>query len=235
MGRQRAGQKLRYYVYISDSKLDMLFEQIDRSILKRVSAEVKVDIKIASITLREADQPGATRIAKLRVVERFLEENHTIGSIQKPGREYFRGKMDMEWGWTGGDDSGVWFEGNDFNEGQYVGLGGSRYHVLSESPQGRLRKHANSGTAAPSIIRALEDSGFFLDTRIRNSELSGELPGGWQGYVSRRPYVPRSGHIPPQHLEFLAVPLAETYIDSGEPAPVHVVIGTPLYVASAGH
>jgi hypothetical protein len=35
----------------------MLFEQIDQSLLKRISAEVKVDLKLASVTLRMSEDP----------------------------------------------------------------------------------------------------------------------------------------------------------------------------------
>ena len=55
MSRFRASsvRPLRYYLYISDSKLDMLFEQMnDHGVLKRISAEVKVDLKLVSMTLR---------------------------------------------------------------------------------------------------------------------------------------------------------------------------------------
>jgi hypothetical protein len=42
--------------------------------------------------------------------------------------------MEMEWGWIGNNQDGVWFQGNDYMGAQYVGLGGSRYHVLGEPP-----------------------------------------------------------------------------------------------------
>jgi hypothetical protein len=35
--RFHRAELLRYYLYISDSKLDMLFDQIDRGLLKRIS------------------------------------------------------------------------------------------------------------------------------------------------------------------------------------------------------
>lgn len=59
--RQRADSRLRYYLYVSDAKLDMLFEQIDRSTLKRISAEVRVDLTLASVTLTRADDPDPAR------------------------------------------------------------------------------------------------------------------------------------------------------------------------------
>ena len=52
---------LHYYLYISDSKLDMLYEQIDQKSARRISAELKVDLKLASLTIREASAPDPTR------------------------------------------------------------------------------------------------------------------------------------------------------------------------------
>src|ERR1700690_995131 len=111
--RSRKATPLRYYIYVSDSKLDMLFEQVDQRSRKRISAELKIDLKVASLTLSEAEDPGPTRTAKLQLVEQFIETNQHVGTIQEPGKEYFRGEMPMTWEWTGTDDTGVWFQGNE--------------------------------------------------------------------------------------------------------------------------
>ena len=227
--RSHRVQALRYYLYVSDTKLDMLFEQIDPGVLKRISAEVKVDLKLASITLRGADNPGPTRTAKLQVVERFIDKHHNVGTIQQPGQEFFRGQMEMQWGWMGANERGVWFQGNDFDDSQYVGLGGSRHHVLGEVRQ--LASRPMSGR--PYLVEALESSGFLRNPRLENGELTGDLPRYWHAYMDRAPAEPQPGALSPQRLEFLAVPLAETQIDLNEMRPIHVVIGTPVYVATA--
>jgi len=202
--RPREEKVLRYYLYISDTKLDMLFEQINPGVLKRISAEVKVDLKLASLTLRGADNPGPTRTAKLQVVERFIEKHHRVGTIAQPGLEYFRGQMDMEWGWIGEDERGVWFQGNDFDDWQYVGLGGSRYNVLGELPQLQMPPM----TGLPYIQEALQSSGFLSDPRLTEHELTGDLPSYWHAYIDRPEYRRRTHGNPSQRLEFLAVPLA---------------------------
>jgi hypothetical protein len=235
--RSPHARPLRYYVYISDTKLDMLFEQIDRGVLKRISAEVKVDIKLASLTLREAPNPGPTRSAKLQVVERFIEAHHKVGTVQEPGREYFRGQMEMQWGWAG--DDAVWFQGGNEERShyrQYLGLGGSRHHVLGERPPSIRR----SRSVWPYIMNVLEE----LDRE--NPWIRPELPHNWADLVDVGPGskpVPGFGKIiehrelelrelgsgfPKQWVDFLAIPLVETQLDN-----VHIVIGTPLYVAMA--
>lgn len=230
--RTQEAPALRYYSYVSDAKLEMLFEQIGSAARKRISAELKVDLKLASLTLRGADNPVPARLAKLQLVERFIEQHHHVGTVEEPGPEYFRGQMNMNWGWIGLDDRGVWFQGNDFGNAQYVGLGGSRYHALGEVRE--LDKRPMSGR--PYLVEALESSGFLRSPRLRDGELTGDLPRYWSDCMDRTrvtSYDPWSGGIPPQRLEFLAVPLAETTIDVPKEGPVHVVIGTPLYVATA--
>lgn len=39
---------MRYYLYLSDAKLDMLFEQIPQKLLPRLVTEAKVDLKVVS-------------------------------------------------------------------------------------------------------------------------------------------------------------------------------------------
>lgn len=127
---RRTERRLRYYLYISDAKLDMLFEQIDQSAFKRISAEAKVDLKLAGLTVKRGADPAVVRSAKLRVVERFIDRHHQVGTIDEPGNEYFRGRMTMAWGWlhnTTAEDL-VLFQGQQ-NENTVV-LAGSSRHVL---------------------------------------------------------------------------------------------------------
>jgi uncharacterized protein DUF7019 len=222
----------RYYTYVCDAKLEMLFAEIGTGARKRISAEIGVDLKLASHTLRGADNPAATRLAKLGVVERFIAKHHRVGTIEQPGLDYFRGEMEMEWGWIGLDDRGVWFQGNDFGNCQYVGLGGSRYHALGEIRELGIRPV----TGRRHLVEALEGNGFLRNPELRHGELTGDLPRYWSECVDRSPvtsYDPWSGRVPPQRMEFLAVPLAETRVNVRHEGPVHVVIGSPLYVATA--
>jgi hypothetical protein len=51
---------LRYYIYVSDYKLDMLYEQISPAQRRRISGELDIDLKLAGLTLRGSEQPDAT-------------------------------------------------------------------------------------------------------------------------------------------------------------------------------
>src|SRR5262245_26427302 len=100
--RKRKGTPARYYVYISDAKVDMLYEQVPQGSLSRLASEVKVDLKVIGVTLKQAETPQPVRLAKLAIVERYLETGYPIGTIERPG-SYFRGRMPMKWGYLGRD------------------------------------------------------------------------------------------------------------------------------------
>jgi len=225
--RSRRGYPVRYYLYVSDSKLDMLFDQIDLSVRKRINAEVKVDLRVASLTLRGADNPNPTRAAKLQIVERFIDTHCNVGTVEEPGLEYFRGQMDMQWGRI--DPDAVWFQGNDYEHLQCVGLGGSGHHVLGAKPP----EVYTSQSDLPAIMEILYDQySFHSATALQEHVVAGDLPWHWDMFVDWKGDEAFLG-FPQQRLEFLALPFKEIIAGMPDRHSVHVVIGTPLYVARA--
>ena len=87
----RHQEPLRDFIYVSDSKLEQFFDQIGQSILAQISSELKIDLKVVSYSAQKAANPATTRMAKLQIVERFIEKNHDIGTIEHPGSQFFRG------------------------------------------------------------------------------------------------------------------------------------------------
>jgi hypothetical protein len=213
---------LRYYLYVSDAKLDMLFEQIDQRVLKHISTEVKVDLKLASITLRKAENPTPARMAKLQIVERFIDEHHDVGTYEDPGRGYFRGQMDMQWGWLTSPrhdaSTIVFFRGE--GDSQIVMLAGSGRHVIGEPPNA----NAFAGSALPHIIAAVSEH---ISDKSAIAGLPSESPEWTRPLrASEARLYPKD--TPTQRMEFLAIPLVEDRM-----ADVHMILGTPLYVALA--
>ncbi len=232
-GRSRNIQ-LRNYIYISDSKLEMLFDQIKQGILKRISAEVKVDLKVVGLTLREADNRPATREAKLRIVERFIELHHKVGTVSDPGQEYFRGQANMKLCDLRNQPSdenqfrAVGFISVDSPSLDAVLLVGSLFHLTGDEQL----PIAHENTSNPRVMDALWH--VFGRSQIpgagsgksENFEQTDLLVAVWQ-YLSRLSF--KQSPALTQRLDFLAVPLAEY---RGEDQ-LHVVLGTPLYVATA--
>lgn len=246
--RRREYPRLHYYLYVSDTKLDMLFEQIDQSTLKRISAEVKVDLKLASVTLKRADNPAPARAAKLRVVERFIDRHHQVGTIDDPGNEYFRGRMQMAWGWlrTPPVDDIVFFQG--WQGHHTVVLAGSSRHVLGWAATEEETRWCRS-SFPDHILWALDEhisntselADSIREAKYRNPQwwLETASSGDIKRALNESFFLHHERHHRlAQSLEFLAVPLIQEkgQMSRYPPGPAdadNTILGTPLYVAIA--
>jgi hypothetical protein len=147
--RSRRRAQLRYHVYVSDAKLDMLYEQVPTPLRKRLAAEVKVDLKLISITVKEAENKEPVRLGRLAVVERFIDEQFEVGTISAPAA-YFRGTMDMRQGTF--QESIVLFYGR--RGGDTVALGGSLWHLIGgKRPENEVQAYS----AGPALWVALAE------------------------------------------------------------------------------
>ncbi|MFD3676434.1 DUF7019 family protein [Streptomyces sp. NPDC058613] len=233
--QRRNPTPLRYYVYISDGKLEMLFDQIDPGILKRISAEITVDLKVASIKLQEAESAGPSRNAKLRIVEQFIDKYHRVDDIEDIERdtagresnqnadfEYVRGRIPMQWGLM---DSMVVFRGRVGST--TLVLGGSPHHLLGEKPPEISRLMS----LAPAMVRAFLE----LETALKTSppglvEQSSQMDAGARAldFAAEAPF-----DGPTEHVEFLAVPMIWGGLTDRDGENYQAILGTPLYVARA--
>ncbi|MFE5681708.1 DUF7019 family protein [Streptomyces sp. NPDC056512] len=243
---RRPQPPLRYFLYVSDVKLDMLYEQIDPAQRRRVSAEVKVDLKLASMTLKQADEPQATRLAKLRMVERYIDTHHHVGTIHAPGQSYFRGSMPMRWGWLwdgmAGPRATAFFKGREGSD--VVVLAGSRRHVLGSEPEDPDNARLMWGySSTPAIMAAIWEHVSALPDfdEYWNSVQRRGFPDYATPAEAREAGLGVAASVrlrgPAQHLEFLALPLAEDVLISdglGRRETVHAVLATPIYVALVG-
>jgi hypothetical protein len=210
--------------------------------IKRISADVKVDLKLASLTLQKTQDPTPARTARLRIVERFIDEHHHVGTIEEPGDEYFRGRMKMQRGWLGYGSGKtlpiVFFKGQA--DSHIVMLAGSLRHVIGDNP----RAVAAAYSSLPQIAAA-------IDKHIakEEAEAAAELVRTTHGFsieqavgvpdsldsfeeftyaASKATMVELKPRTPKQRLDFLAIPLAE---DKAKDR--HAILGTPLYLATA--
>lgn len=132
---------LRYLVYISDTKIEMLLDQIPDRVRRALATELKIDLKLLSLKMtREAGTtPGKSRISKMAVVERHIEENHVVGGLETTGG-YFRARVDLDWAVF--DDGVVLFAGRSGD--RLVFLGGSASNLIGGSHLAHgLGSHAN--------------------------------------------------------------------------------------------
>jgi len=212
---------MRYYLYISDAKVDMLLSQIDPDFGRPSTTEAGLSVKLFSFR-RSVEAPAPDRTAKLERVLRHLEETGQTGSVDEPG-QYFRGTLPMQWGPLQGGNGGslVYFGGRT---GQTIlGLGGASSHVLGSSgPQ--AQEFAPS--SVPTLLAGLA-SAFAAD----GVEVPADQPSlAW---------VHNAGRLlrgPQQTVEFVARRLLtgpSPYPELDARPGMRVLLGSPLYVALA--
>jgi len=74
----------------------MLFAQIPKNILKKISADLNINLGVIRVTLKEK-QSEQTRFDKVKVVCNYLNNHLKVGDVDNPG-SYFKGTVSMRWG-----------------------------------------------------------------------------------------------------------------------------------------
>ena len=123
---------IHYYKYISDSKIDMLFNQIPDKDIDELSEGLEFDFKILKYKMdaKKVNQK-ASREYKTQVVENFINTKliDEVGSIDQP-KKWIRGKLNMRWGI---ESQGVWF---CVKKGRHIlFLGGSEKHLIGRNSE----------------------------------------------------------------------------------------------------
>ena len=148
------GKWPKHFLYISPTKIDALFGQIDQSLVKRIAKKLTIDLKVLKAEL-STTVPDDTVYARLRVILTYLDQRSLIGSMDYPG-SYLAGSLQMKWGpfvrWNETPDKAklVYFGGATAET--IIGLGGSREHVFGNV--GGSVAHSHSAT--PEILRVLQ-------------------------------------------------------------------------------
>ncbi|MFD8607069.1 hypothetical protein AMK14_19305 [Streptomyces sp. TSRI0445] len=213
---------LRYYLYVSDSKVDMLLSQIDASFGRKQTREVAVDLKVVSA--RNGWERERDRFRRLDRVVRHLEKRGRLASVDEPG-PYFRGQLAMRWGvLADGDDASLVFFGGRTDR-TVVALGGSRTHVLGAAP---------ATGDAPALSRSL------LPSMLGGLEAHPALGAVVNGNDLEQPEAPSTVcravsalQGPVQTVEFVAKRLLhEPNTDPDDRSMV--LLGSPVYVALVG-
>lgn len=233
---------MKYYLYISDAKIDMLYPQVPHQLKDKVATQFGFDLKVLSASRRSETEREENRITRLETVVQFIRDYGRLGSLDLPD-DYFEGAMSM--GTACFPDSApmfVYFGGKA--EKTSVGLWGSLKHVLGQSGlnPGPIPSSSLARDAIWHLIRGLEHdfqpASPSDSARLNTLEQSAHKwiamsvnsfqipPDKWWGLIHTANF--ETGLQPQQSVEFLAKRLLE-HTESG----YRVVLGTPLYIALA--
>jgi hypothetical protein len=207
---------MKYYVYISTAKVDMLFNQIHTELRKKIATELKIDLKILSTTFKE-DVTSETTISKLDLVIKSLADSGEIGDLSSP-KQYFAGRLNMGWGppefmhfQDESEKEKMVIFGGSPDEKKIVGLIGSKAHLLGETGS-----PVHASYARPDFLRKVAEG----MRQLSSQEIADNMYGMY--YATREVALFWEGNT--QRVEFVA----KTFVMEND-----ILIGSPLYVALA--
>lgn len=226
---------MRYYHYISDSKVEMLFQQIPPSFLEGVKVELGFDFGLFKGKLAGEQHTVASRIARVEAVERYIDNQSTVRSSPEE-MTWLRGTFAAKVGYLS-DCPGLILFGGPFT-GSTLLLAGSEGHLLAGS--------ANPGkdlgwSFMPRLLDALRDyidfNYDFLDIKTGGKLNPAEVAedrvfGGPVGSGSSMIEALRT--LPEQSLRGIEMEvsfLARIFWAKANGAGQTLAIGSPLYVA----
>jgi len=95
----RRSPPLRYYVYISQSKLDVLIPQLPESRLRALTADIRINVGVVAAGVATAGTAASPELsAKAGVLTDYLEKQQGwVGSLTAPGR-YVRDVASLQHG-----------------------------------------------------------------------------------------------------------------------------------------
>jgi len=226
---------LRYYLYVSKSKVDQLFEQIPAKRLGKIAKKLTIDLKAIKVEFGGVGEPPSQQsvYAKLRIVEDYLNREEVLYDVDDPELvspgTFFAGVMPLRWGrllgTAPGNPSGVvYFSGR--TRKTMLGMGGSERHVVGAAEGAQSIGFASG---RPDLIEAMQHSQEFAQDNESwiGHQVPDALPGlMWHAEVKTGPAA---------KMRFLGVMLQLEWFDFELPDDKNKVrralLGTPLYVA----
>lgn len=224
---------MKYFVYLSDSKLRMLYSQIEESEAKR-KLEWKLNFKFLSTSRSTEKSSALSKHRQLEAVIKALDEQGQIGTIEEPA-DYFRGTCSMRWGMFNDvqkpeNESPLVYFGA-YPPNCILGLGGSAKHVQGFEGS----SSTTSRSATPYIVHHLLQ-GLEIPSEGWNSSPNYD---GDEGQTFEAIALATSQlRGPLERFEFVAKTLLKgttrhSIVTNGERR--NCLLGTPLYVAYAGN
>lgn len=218
---------MKYYVYISDAKVDMLISQIPHEAKKKIASELGIDVKIFRATRKVESEPEDDRISRLDAVVKYIRDWGNLGTVQQPD-VYIEDTMDMRFQILALDDrtrqsdesanSVAYWTGKEVDT--LLGLGGSPAHLIGADKNSPPNQHGKS--FAFQIIGALRMN--VAEEESNPTEDAGST--ATTVFRSHRYLEMRLGSFPLERFSFMAKRMTK-----GSFGDSKTILGSPLYVA----
>ena len=220
---------MKYYIYISDAKVDMLFPQVPHEIKKKVSTELGFDLKLLSAKRKVETESDDNRIARLETVVEFIREYGNLGSGSKPD-EYFEDTLPMSF-YSFTKDLGigappVYLSGWDESHSRLIALGGSARHLIGGFTPSDVQVSDSIGITILENLRQILGEKGRKERAATTSDLSVVYRLEKYQEYNETDATKRGTEL----IDFFAKRLASG--DKSDDCPA-IVLGTPLYLAKA--
>lgn len=131
-GQAPGNTVLKYYLYLSQTKVDMLFPQVPADFLKGAEAEIKVNLGLASAALKSRSPEDAKELAgRAAAVCSYIRRHDEVGDVSLPKR-WIAGTAMLQWGIVTEYASDIVFFGGKVAE-KNLALLGSRESLIGEA------------------------------------------------------------------------------------------------------
>jgi len=220
---------MKYYIYVSDSKLEMLYSQIPQNLKSQIATEIKIDLKVVSTTFSDKERQSESKYSKLNLLGDYLEKHVGVSDVDSLTiGSYFKGTILMRWGplenpYSFGEKPTIAFFGGE-GKNRSVALAGSMHHLIG-SDTGNSPTQAASATyyILSVIMKELrpEVGDIFLGTPVFGQDKDNE----WALNGVDVALANLKG--PVQKVEFIA----KTLLKGNAYGNHSVILGTPIYVA----
>jgi hypothetical protein len=138
-----SGTPPKYYVYVSEHKIRMLYGQTSHGVAEPSDAALGFDINSPKGSVKGTLGVPETGVIRLRTVLNELGRTDLVGAIDEP-KPYIRGALAMVWagyGWASKKEAPITFWGH-CSDKIILGMAGSSYHVLGNQRGGIAHSHS---------------------------------------------------------------------------------------------
>ncbi len=216
---------MRYYLYVSTAKVDMLYGQIPPKLLRRLAVEAKVDLKVVSVAV-QSPRADTSAYDRLDLVEAYLEREFDVGWMTEP-TAWFRGDLGLRIAGYGDANGPTLMMGEDGDT--LVALIGSAHHLIGYQLAPDMPRVGFSGL--PSMFALLRDFPPEWESQMRVPRRNGRRTADGASIMREVRQCAQALTVPPVYGEFLARQLLRGTVTREDGREMTVVIGTPVYVA----
>lgn len=215
---------MRYLLYISDAKIDVLLPQVPGALQQKVAAKMGFDLKLLSGSIATERTTLDSRVARLNVVESYVLDHEPVGSPSEP-LSWIQGEVSAQFVGLGGGAILFIAAGSLWT----LALGGSAHHIVGSIKPEQVQISMSFAPQLAEEIRFLTEKKAHIILGLPEDALplTTKAQGfkAWEDLISVARYLAVS---PAMNIRFLAKRLASEQ-NHGE----QITLASPLYIELA--